>query len=164
MLHNFSRTVSRIWPVFGPSILVDRHTTLERCNMTIYHTITLHSSTPHLNQSYMASVSTCKGASSFCVTTFLSLTPIRTCCRTLVSGSQGAVFGYSKWKAVSNSSVKLVHLYAHVWRSILADTTACFLTAFDPLFTLHPQTRHRSSNLQRYSLITVVVCFVVQPI
>ena len=23
------KTVSRIWPVFGPSILIDRHTTLE---------------------------------------------------------------------------------------------------------------------------------------
>ena len=54
-----------------------------------------------------------------------SLTPIGTCCRKLVGGSQGSL-----WirQSGSNSSVKLVHLYACVWRSSLADNTVCFLT------------------------------------
>ena len=54
-----------------------------------------------------------------------SLTPIGTCCITLVGGSQGSL-----WirQSGSNFSVKLVHLYTRVWRSSLADNTACFLT------------------------------------
>ena len=54
-----------------------------------------------------------------------SLTPIGTCCRTLVGGSQGSL-----WirQSGNNFSVKLVHLYARVWHSSLADNTACFLT------------------------------------
>ena len=34
-LHNFCRTVSRIWPGFGPSITVDSHTTLEVGKKTV---------------------------------------------------------------------------------------------------------------------------------
>ena len=55
-----------------------------------------------------------------------SLTPIGTCCRTLVGGSQGSLNRICQ--SGSNFSVKLVHLYARVWRSSLADNIACFLT------------------------------------
>ena len=34
-LHNFCRTVSRIWPGFGLSIAVDSHTTLEVGKKTV---------------------------------------------------------------------------------------------------------------------------------
>ena len=85
-----------------------------------------------------------------------SLTPIGTCCRTLVGGSQGSL-----WirQSGSNFSVKLVHLYARVWRSSLADNTACFLT-------LCLACTHRPgiglpiySNYTRYSLETVCGLF-----
>ena len=47
--------------------------------------------------------------------------------RTLVGGSQGCLWIRQNG---SISSVKLVHLYACVWRSSLADNTVCFLTLY----------------------------------
>ena len=82
-----------------------------------------------------------------------SLTLIRTCCMQNIGGwISGQSFETSKWKAASKSSAKLEHSYALVWRSSTVDIAACFLTDFEPLLSLQPQTRHRSSNLQLHAV------------
>ena len=114
------------------------------------HNGTLHSSAPHLNQSYGFSRHL-YGRFSFCAATFL-LNTYSHLLQNIGGWISGQSFDTSKWKAASKSSAKLEHSYALVWRSSTVDIAACFLTDFEPLLSLQPQTRHRSSNLQLHAV------------
>ena len=95
----------------------------------------LHSSTPHLNQSYGA-IAHLYGRDCFSPQHQVALIA------EIGGVDLRAIFLYIHMKG-RHSPVKRkrVHLYTCGWHSSSVETAACFLTVCEPLCTLYPQSR-----------------------